>query len=76
MPMYNFLEFSSNYSDKTGSLWFHSKDEATNFMYKAKLVKETVTRSTLSNNNGILKKPTTAAPLKYLIIFGDHRKCR
>ena len=31
MPMYNFLEFSSNYSDKTGSLWFHSKDEATNF---------------------------------------------
>ena len=45
-------------------------------MYRAKLVKETVTRSTLSNNNGILKKPATAAPLKYLIIFGDHRKCR
>ena len=29
--MYNLLEYSSSYSDKTGSLWFHSKDEATNF---------------------------------------------
>ena len=31
MIMYNLLEYSSSYSDKTGSLWFHSKDEATNF---------------------------------------------
>ena len=29
--MYNLLEYSSNYSDLTGSLWFYSKDEATNF---------------------------------------------
>ena len=28
--MYNFIEYSSNYS-KTGSLWFYSKDETTNF---------------------------------------------
>ena len=28
MPMYNLLEYSSNYSDKTGSLRFYSKDEA------------------------------------------------
>ena len=31
MPMYNLTEYSSNYSEKTGSLWFYSKDEATNF---------------------------------------------
>ena len=31
MPKYNLLECSSNYSDTTGSLWFYSKDEATNF---------------------------------------------
>ena len=28
MPMYNLFQFSSNYSDTTGSLWFYSKDEA------------------------------------------------
>ena len=30
-PMYNWLEYSTNYSDITGSLWFYSKDKATNF---------------------------------------------
>ena len=29
--MYNLLEYSSSYSDTTGSLWFYSKDQATNF---------------------------------------------
>ena len=29
--MYNLLEYSSNYSNMTGTLWFCSKDEATNF---------------------------------------------
>ena len=31
MPMYNLIEYSSNYSETTGSLWFYSKDEATDF---------------------------------------------
>ena len=31
MLMYNMLECSSNYFDKTGSLWFYSHDEATDF---------------------------------------------
>ena len=31
MQMYNLLEYSSNHSDTTGSLWFYSKEEATNF---------------------------------------------
>ena len=25
MPMYNLLEYSSNYSDTTGSLWFYQR---------------------------------------------------
>ena len=29
--MYNLIEYSSNYFETTGSLWFYSKDEATNF---------------------------------------------
>ena len=31
MPMYNLLEYSSNYSDTTAILWFYFKDKATNF---------------------------------------------
>ena len=31
MPIYNLLEYSSNYSDMTDSFWFCSKDEATTF---------------------------------------------
>ena len=31
MPMPNLIEYSSNYSETTGSLWFCSKDEATDF---------------------------------------------
>ena len=27
MPMYNLIEYSSNYSETIVSLWFHSKDE-------------------------------------------------
>ena len=31
MPVYNLIEYSSNYSQTTGSLWFCSKEEAINF---------------------------------------------
>ena len=29
--MYNLIEYSSNYSETTVSLWFYSKDELTDF---------------------------------------------
>ena len=54
IPMCNLLEYSSHYSETTESLWFYSKDEATNFnaditnnnnfksfKYKAKLLGNT-----------------------------------
>ena len=31
VPIYNLIQYSSNYSETTGSLWFYSKDETTNF---------------------------------------------
>ena len=68
MPMYNIIEYSSNYSDAAGSLWFHSKDEAANFnaiiassnnfksfKYKTKLLRNKVVHQARNNVAGILK---------------------
>ena len=32
MSMYNLIEYNSNYSETTGSLWIYSKDESTDPM--------------------------------------------
>ena len=62
MLMYNLIEYSSSYSDTTDSLWFHSKDEATNF--------NTDIANTVADGNGsILRNATIAVPLKYLSNF-------
>ena len=63
--MYDLTEYSSNYSETTGSLWFYSKDEATDFdtdiandnnfkffMYKAKLLGNTE----VDGNNGKMQQ--------------------
>ena len=76
--MCNLIEYSSNISKSTGSVWFCSKDEVTDFsvdiantdnfkyfMYKAKLLENTV----VGGANGILKNGTIALPLKYLSNF-------
>ena len=74
--MYNLIEYSSNYSKTTGSLWFYSKNEVTNFNvditnnnnnfksfeYKAKLLG----KAKADRNNGIIKNTTIAVPLNYL----------
>ena len=78
MPMYNLLEYSSDYSDTKGSLRFYSKDEVTtfnadignnnafkSFEYKVNLLEDTV----VDGNNGILKNVTIAVSLKYLSNF-------
>ena len=71
-------EYSSNYSQKTGSLCFYSKDQTTDsnanitntddfksFKYKAKLLAQPNSNTT----NGVLKNATIAVPLKYLSNF-------
>ena len=78
MPMYNLIQYSSDYSETTRSLWFYLKDEGTNFnvdiandndfksfKYKAKLLRNTEADVA----NGILKNATIAVPLKYLSNF-------
>ena len=82
MPMCNLIEYSSNYSETTGSLWFYSEDEATNsapdivndnnftsFKYKAKLLGNTAAQLAQSAASEILKNTTTVVPLKYLSNF-------
>ena len=79
--MYNLIEDHSNYSETIRSLWFYSKDEATNFdisiedtdnfkyfKYKARL-ESTVAQPTQNNANGILKNATIAVQLKFLTDF-------
>ena len=78
MQMYILIEYNSKYSEATGSLWFYSKDEATNcnadivnnddfksFKYKAKLIGNTIAKGA----NGILENATAAVPLKFLSNF-------
>ena len=78
MPIYNLIEYRTNYSETTGSLWFYSKDGANNFNvdiantdefksfeYESKLLKTTVA----DGANGILRNGTIAVPLKYLSNF-------
>ena len=81
MLMYNLIEYSSNYSETTGSLLLYSKDEAANFnadiantdnfksfKYKAKLLGNTAAQSANAANE-ILKRATIAVPLEYLSNF-------
>ena len=78
MSRYNLTECSSDYSETTKNLWFHSKNEANNFNadiandnnfksfeYKSKLLGNTEADGT----NGMLKNATVAVPLKYLSHF-------
>ena len=78
MQIYNLIEYSSNYSETTGCLWFYLKNEGTSFSkdiandnnfksfkYKTKLLENTIT----DNANGILKNAASAVSLKYLRNF-------
>ena len=72
------MEYSSDYSETTGRLWFYSKDQATNFNadianqnnfksfeYKGKLLENTES----DGNNETLKNVIIIVPLKYLSDF-------
>ena len=73
MPMYNLIEYNSNYSETRGSLWFDSKHESTDFnaniastndfksfKYKAKLLGKTVA----DGANRIFKKCNNCCSIK------------
>ena len=63
MSIYNLIEYSSNYSETTGSLWLYSKNEASDFnnniadtdnfksfKHKAKLLENTVAQDVVSGD--------------------------
>ena len=72
MPMYNLIEYSSNYSETKISLCFSSNDETTNFnvdksfKYKAKLLGNTVAQTNPNQVNGILKKCNSWCAIKII----------
>ena len=63
------LDYSSNFSDTTGSLWFYSKDEAANLNNDIEIQRSIRLKyyekhfPALNNANGILKNTTIAVPL-------------
>ena len=79
MPIYTLIEYSWNYTERTGSLWFYSREQATDFTaviandnkfecckYKDNLLENIVAPSTA---NRILTNATIGVPLKYLSTF-------
>ena len=84
MPMYSLIEYSSEYSETTGTLWFYSKDGATNFNNDNNLwlaisnddnFKYFKYKAKLLGNteaevaNGNFRNATVAVPVKYLSYF-------
>ena len=74
MLLYNLLEYSSNYSETTGSLWFYCKNEANNFdaaignksNFKAFENKTKILEDPAADDkNAILKNAIIVVPFKY-----------
>ena len=78
MPMYNLIEYSTNYSDTSGSLWKFKRNEvpakntdltindSQSFKYKAALVGKT---GNAKCGNSFVKRTKLVVPLKYLSNF-------
>ena len=78
VPMYNLMEYSDNYSDRSGSLWQFKRDEvptnnvdltidnSQSFKYKIALVGKTANKN---NRNSFAKETKIVLPLKYLYNF-------
>ena len=74
MSMHNLIEYSWNYSETAGRLWFYSKDEATNFnvdiantnnLKSFKCKTNLLTKTVANGDDGILKNAAIAVALKY-----------
>ena len=77
VPMYNLMEYSDNYSDRSGSLWQVKRDEvhtnnvdltidnSQSFKYKTAIVGKT----NQNDRNSFPKETKLVIPLKYLYIF-------
>ena len=71
MPMYNLLEYSTNYRKTTGSLWNYYRDEPSNPLSsnsESIKYKTSITGKTHENNDS-LTDVKVVIPLKYLSNF-------
>ena len=78
MTMYNLIEYSDNYSDKSGSLWQFKRDKvlagnaeltidnSQSFKYKAALLGKTANHN---DGKNFVKEAKIVVPLKYLSNF-------
>ena len=73
MPIYNLIEYSSNYSETTESLWFFSKDEATDFnsdilqtlmILNLSSIRLNIRKYSCSRSKWNLKKCSNCCPIK------------
>ena len=69
MPMYNLIEYSNNYSKKSGSLWQYYKDDPNDNLVDSKSFKSKVKITGKTPNDGNTKHAEIIVPLKYLSNF-------
>ena len=69
MPMYNFIEYSDNYSKISGSLWQYYEDDPNNNIADSESIKFKVKTIEKSPDDGNTKDVEIIVPLKYLSNF-------
>ena len=69
MPMYNFIEYSDNYSKTSGSLWQYYEDDPNNNIADSESFKFKVKTTEKSPDDGNTKDVEIVVPLKYLSNF-------
>ena len=69
MPMYNLIEYSDNYSKKSGSLWKYYRDEPNDNLADSESFKPKIKILGKTPNTDNEKDVEIMAPLKYLSNF-------
>ena len=64
MSMYNFIEYSDNYSKPSGSLWQHYKDDLNNDLTESESFKSKVKITRKTPDDGNIKDVEIMVPLK------------
>ena len=75
MPMYNLIEYSDNYSKKSGILWQYYKDYPNDSIADSESSKYKVKMTGKTPDNGNTKSVEITVPLKYLSNFWRTLKC-
>ena len=69
MPMYNLIEYSDNYSKKSGGLWQYYKKEPNDNLANSESFKSKVKMTANTPAGGNTKDVKIIVPLKYLSNF-------